>query len=499
MAGTVDAGELKLTLKLMRENFAQGMKAVEGDLKKLETGAAKTGKTAKTAFTGMENSLMNLLAPLAAVAGGTAVVDWTWRAFTDKLAEDQSIIRATIAQERLGIATAGLDENLQALGRTYILAGQREMSAYTGYRKMVQATGDDAEATRQLNIALKFAVAQGVDVETVTNDMARAYGGKQRAIQMLLSELGLLNGSLKDYQQLEQILIDGSVGYEKVLDERAQAVNGLAASWDSFGDTFGTKVAPAIVAGLKTITAIIDKPLLMLLAMISPQDAQREMMKYIAEAGTQAIIDAQGPSPFVGPVLPNRTRKTPARFGEGDGKPKAATKGTDYDSWWQSELRARAKAEEDYEKLWEGWQKKKDAAWLESTRTWRDGIDKTADSLGYLLIDLPFKGKDAWRSFIDSMLSMLREMGAEFVSTTLKAQGLVWLKQLTGYGGGGEYEEKPGFIGPHLTGLGGPRPIGPGMGGGMQPVYVTVSGSLTEYAEFKIVSTGLRQGRQAGF
>jgi hypothetical protein len=143
--------------------------------------------------------------------------------------------------------------------------------------------------------------------------------------------------------------------------------------------------------------------------------------------------------------------------------------------------------------------KELDEAWLASTATWREGIDKTADSLGYLLIDLPFKGKDAWRSFIDSMLSMLRELAAEFISTTLKAQGLAWLKQATGGGGGRGYEESPGFVGPHSSSWGGPRPIGPGMGGGMQPVYVNVSGSLTKYAEFKIVSTGLKQGRQAGF
>jgi hypothetical protein len=418
------------------------------------------------------------------------------------MAEDMAVARAVVATERLGIATQGLDEQLQALGTTFIKAGERENAAYDGYRKMVNATGSVEEAQRQLNIALKFAVSQGVAVETVTNGMAKAYGGKQRAITMVLMEMGLLSGELRDYQQLEQILVDNSDGYEKVLDQRAQAVYGLNAAWDTFSDNFANRITPAISTALRSLAEILDKPVFYLLGALDAGAGAQRTAKILTERSMQTMIDdiiaQQGPAPFVGPIDPRSKRKSPARFGK-DGAGGRGPAPFDYEG-------SRAKFErENYmnlEKQMIEAEKERlkglDAAWLESTKTWREGIDKTSDSLAYLLIDLPFKGKDAWRSFIDSMLSMLRELGAEFLSTQLKAQGLAWLKQLTGYGGGGG---SPDVAGPPDSTRGkgfGPRPIGPGTGGGGSPVYVTVTGNLNRYAEFEIVQTGLSQGRKLG-
>jgi hypothetical protein len=205
--------------------------------------AATTAKASGEAQTKASDSIMRGFTQI-----GTAVMGYlgvmklaqeAWSAFLEVAKQDTAINRVVVSMQRMGIATQGVREEMDALGTTFIQAGQREEAAWTGYQRLVQATGDAAKAQSLLRDALRFATRQGEDAGAVADALSRAYSGQQRQLIQLLTAHGSAGKEAKNFAEaLDQVRKLGE-GANSVISTQEQAVNNLAAAWDSAKDSLG--------------------------------------------------------------------------------------------------------------------------------------------------------------------------------------------------------------------------------------------------------------------
>ncbi len=499
MAGTVDAGELKLTLKLMRENFAQGMKAVEADIAKLGTTTAGTGKKGASALGGLEKSLAGIGTQLMAMAGAYVGVQRLVSEFVAFGKEVTEINRAEAALKEAGFATSGFREQLGALGTEFIRYGQREEDAYRGFQRLIRATGDETKSWKLLDTAMKFAAATGEDAGTVVQSMTSAFSGQEMMLKRLLMRYGVAETDLTGWNKAIEAMTGIADTATGVLSDQDTAIFNLNASWDTFSDTLNNKATPAIVSALDALSAMMSHPeILGFLATGGPLATQK-----LSEAMFQDWLDRNYPAPFVGPPRPKTgpDKREPAKWGRGTKAEAAPAPHESTGQWYLDALKREKLAIEEEEKAL----KELEDAWRESHKIQLELIDDIGQELKSSIIDGLVDGEFNIRSFEKSFLRMLLNIAANQAWDEIagKLRGMLGWGSWRGGGvpGGTEgIDFDPGSGGgAGIAGRGGPRPIGPGMGGGVQPVYVTVKGDLTRYAEFKIVSAGLRQGRQAGF
>jgi len=168
--------------------------------KQAETAAAKLGKTIK-----------NLAGTFGLALGAKAVVDFG-KAAVKAFAEDEAAaLRLSNAVENLGIGFANVDISkfIADLERSAGIADDILRPAFQG---LLTTTGSLTQSQKLLNDAITISRASGIDLATVSQDLAKGYVGITKGLAKYNTGLTKTELSTKSFSNILDILLKQSAG-----------------------------------------------------------------------------------------------------------------------------------------------------------------------------------------------------------------------------------------------------------------------------------------------
>lgn len=166
----------------VRETISIGSKADTRGFKKTESAAAKLGKTLK----GLAGTIGITFGTAQIINFGKSSV----RAFAE--AEKANIKLANVIKNLgLSFAQANIQHELDKISASSGIAGETLAQAF---QSIASTTGSAVKSQELLNLALDVSKGSGVDLITVSQDLAKAYVGQTRGL--VKYNLGLTRGQL---------------------------------------------------------------------------------------------------------------------------------------------------------------------------------------------------------------------------------------------------------------------------------------------------------------
>lgn len=168
--------------------------------KQAETAAAKLGKTIK-----------NLAGTFGLALGAKAVVDFGKAAVKAFAADEAAALRLSNAVENLGIGFANVDISkfIADLERSAGIADDILRPAFQG---LLTTTGSLIQSQKLLNDAITISRASGIDLATVSEDLAKGYVGITKGLAKYNTGLTKTELSTKSFSNILDILLRQSAG-----------------------------------------------------------------------------------------------------------------------------------------------------------------------------------------------------------------------------------------------------------------------------------------------
>jgi hypothetical protein len=182
------------------EEILIGSKADTRGFKKAETAAAKLTKTVKT-----------LAGTLGLAYGTAALVSFGKAAVKAFAADEAAAIRLSNAVDNLGISFANpaIAKFISELETTAGVADDVLRPAFQG---LLTTTGSLTQSQKLLNDAITISRASGVDLATVSQDLANGYVGITRGLKKYNTGLTQAELSSKSFSDILGILLKQSAG-----------------------------------------------------------------------------------------------------------------------------------------------------------------------------------------------------------------------------------------------------------------------------------------------
>jgi hypothetical protein len=154
------------------------------------SGINKAGK----AVDGFDKKLKGLGRTLGLTLSGAAIVAFGKKSVTAFIQAEKANVRLANSIKNLGLsfAQAEIQANLDKISRSAGIAGEVLVDAI---QPLLQATGSVVQSQKMLQLALDISAGSGVDLLTVTQDLAKAYVGQTRGLSKY--NLGLTQAELK--------------------------------------------------------------------------------------------------------------------------------------------------------------------------------------------------------------------------------------------------------------------------------------------------------------
>ncbi len=137
------------------------------------SGINKAGK----AVDGFDKKLKGLGRTLGLTLSGAALVAFGKKSVTAFIQAEKANVRLATSIKNLGLsfAQAEIQANLDKISRSAGIAGEVLVDAI---QPLLQATGSVVQSQKMLELALDVSAGSGVDLLTVTDDLAKAYIGQ---------------------------------------------------------------------------------------------------------------------------------------------------------------------------------------------------------------------------------------------------------------------------------------------------------------------------------
>jgi hypothetical protein len=498
-----DAGDVRVTLKLMREQFDAGMKAVNQSLDKMGPQTQKSTSQMNKSLASVGRELVGLAAGFVGVHRGIALMVDAFKGF----AEQETLInRVGAAARAAGASFEGWHDKVDQLGTQFIRFGLREQAASSAVMRLVSATGDMRTSMDLAGDAMRFAASKGVDAETVAVAMAKAYGGQERQLKALLLEYGLAAKDIEDFDQALDLIRQGGEDVTEVLSDQQQAIYDLDAAWDTFKDSLGEKLVVPGIAVLEYLNIVLTNTNFAVRSVIAAMSG-RPFADFINEMMQLKAIMMMPEAEMVGPSrdeLMGRRRRRPRKFGAGDGAGATVKAGPDWregrEKLWGQELKDDLSDIDDWMeqiahdgKVLAEWTDRQNELLKVQRDTYAE-IERSAAALAGDIIGGLIDGTASWAS----ILSRVGELIIRIVQDMATMRSLMSALGLSPGGAtpGGGTEAPPPAGGFNTASIGGMSPLPVG-GFGPAPVYVVVQGDVTRFAEFseRVVTAGA--GRMA--
>jgi hypothetical protein len=187
-------------MSITREEIVIGSKADTRGFKKAETAAAKLTKTVKT-----------LAGTLGLAYGTAALVSFGKAAVKAFAADEAAALRLSTAVDNLGISFANpaIAKFISELETTAGVADDVLRPAFQG---LLTTTGSLTQSQKLLNDAITISRASGVDLATVSQDLANGYVGITRGLKKYNTGLTQAELSSKSFSDILGILLKQSAG-----------------------------------------------------------------------------------------------------------------------------------------------------------------------------------------------------------------------------------------------------------------------------------------------
>jgi hypothetical protein len=187
-------------MSIAREEIVIGSKADTRGFKKAETAAAKLTKTVKT-----------LAGTLGLAYGTAALVSFGKAAVKAFAADEAAALRLSNAVDNLGISFANpaIAKFISELETTAGVADDVLRPAFQG---LLTTTGSLTQSQKLLNDAITISRASGVDLATVSQDLANGYVGITRGLKKYNTGLTQAELSSKSFSDILGILLKQSAG-----------------------------------------------------------------------------------------------------------------------------------------------------------------------------------------------------------------------------------------------------------------------------------------------
>lgn len=217
------------------------------EFSQLEGAGAKAGYAIKKAA----------IPAAAALAGvGAALFDATKGAIEDAAAQDKlanQIRRSTKATDE---QIASNEDWISTQGR---LLGVTDDKLRPALASLVRVTKSISEAQKAASLAMDISAAKGVDLETVTKALEKAYGGNLGAISKIAPEL---KGMIKEGASLDEVMKRLNTTFGGAASEAANTVQGkfqrLKVSFDETKESIGASLIPVVEAALPVLQKFAD-------------------------------------------------------------------------------------------------------------------------------------------------------------------------------------------------------------------------------------------------
>jgi hypothetical protein len=234
---------MSVVLNIFSEFDSSGVQKAKKEFSQLDGAAEKTKFAFKKAFL-----------PAAAAVGalGAALFDAGKGAVEDAAAQD--VLAAALKRN-----TAATDAQIQAnedwISTQGKLLGVTDSDLRPAIAKLAAQTGSLEEAQRGASLAMDIAAATGKPLSTVTDALAKAYGGNTAALAKLDPKLkGLIKGGL-DAEGAMSVLADTFGGAASTKANTAEGqFQRLKVSLDETKETIGAALIPIIQKVLPFLT-----------------------------------------------------------------------------------------------------------------------------------------------------------------------------------------------------------------------------------------------------
>jgi hypothetical protein len=199
------------------------------DPKELLKGFADIGDRAKAIFGGAEADIQKLVPSIAAVTAASAAAFAGLAAFATKAT--QAAIEDQAEQERLAQtlqkvvgatdeAVASTEKFIAGLAKTTTFSDSQLRPALSS---LVVATGDLTRAQDLLTVAQDISIATGTDLQQVSDALAKASNGNNKALQALSPTL---RDNIKEGQSFDQVLRELQANFGGAAQAAGQTLSG---------------------------------------------------------------------------------------------------------------------------------------------------------------------------------------------------------------------------------------------------------------------------------
>jgi len=186
-------------LPIISEFDAKGTQRAVKEFQKLEGASAKASFAMKKAA----------LPAAAAIAGiGFALVGATKAAMED---EAEQVQLALALQNVTGATDAQVKSTEDMISKMSLASGVADSELRPAFAALVRGTKDITTANQALALAQDISAGSGKDLATVSDALAKAYGGNMKGLQALSPEIKAM---IKDGASLEDVMnvLGGSFG-----------------------------------------------------------------------------------------------------------------------------------------------------------------------------------------------------------------------------------------------------------------------------------------------
>jgi hypothetical protein len=236
-----------LSIPIVSSFDGSGIDKAKKEFAQLDGAAAKT----KFAF---KKALIPATAAVAAL--GAALFDATKGAMEDAAAQDllaNNLRRATGATEQ---QIAANEDWISTQGK---LLGITDDELRPVLAKLAKATGSVTKAQQFANQAMDIAAATGKPLATVTDAVAKAYGGNMTALAKLAPEYRQMIKDGADFETVMSLIADTTGGAATEAANTAQGqFKRLGVALDETKESVGAALLPAIQAVLPYLTQFGD-------------------------------------------------------------------------------------------------------------------------------------------------------------------------------------------------------------------------------------------------
>lgn len=208
-------------------------------LKKLETNSERAGFIAGKAF----------LPAVAAMGALTAAAGYSIKAAVQDSAAQAKL--ATTLRNVVGATTAQVDATEKSITAMSMATGVADDELRPAYASLVLGTKDLAQAETALQLAMDISAGTGKDLASVSDALAKAYGGNYKALKQLSPEMYTM---IKDGASLDAVMATLSKTFAGQAAVAANTTEGkfkrLNVALSEAAEAIGMAILPAVEAVL---------------------------------------------------------------------------------------------------------------------------------------------------------------------------------------------------------------------------------------------------------